>query len=148
MFGWFKKNSQREEPTTSIQKLTADELKPIRGNAGLVIQIASEQLGVEVGLDDAGVKWLDGYIQRQREHGNPENHQGLIGTLGSYLGECIISQFGGAWSRIDGDLCVAFDSANAAYPFGKVAKHLENGIEDSVYSFYLTIPVLFKTRTR
>ena len=37
-----------------------------------------------------------------------------------------------------------FDAKNAAYPFAKVAKQLENGASDSVLSFYNAIPTLFR----
>ncbi|HEV3384644.1 MAG TPA: hypothetical protein VG097_07505 [Gemmata sp.] len=115
-----------------------------RANAELVVSIARKQLGVEVGMDEAGVRWLDGYIQRQHEQGNPANRDGLVSTLGSYLGECIIQCFGGQWAEIDGAWCVQFSEGNAAYPLTKVRKQLENGAGDSVLSFFTAIPVLFR----
>jgi hypothetical protein len=119
-------------------------LEKIRANAALVVRIASEQLEENIGYDEAGVRWLDGYIQRQHEGGNASNHEGLVNTLGSYLGECIIHSFGGEWAEVEGSWSVRFDDRNAAYPFAKVAKQLENGREDSVLSFFTLIPVLFK----
>jgi hypothetical protein len=59
-------------------------------------------LDMEVGFDEAGVTWLDGYIQHQHEQGNPANREGLVSTLGSYLGECIIQSYEGAWAQVDG----------------------------------------------
>jgi hypothetical protein len=118
----------------------------IRANAELVVGIARDQLGVEVGYDEAGVRWLDRYVQRQHEQGNPANRDGLVNTLGSYLGECIIQSFGGEWAEIDGTWCVRFDVGNAAYPFAKVGKQLENGAADSVLPFFTAIPLLFRVR--
>ena len=115
----------------------------IRANAELVVSVAAQQLGEAVGYDEAGVRWLDGYIQRQHEHGNLANRDGLVSTLGSFLGECIVHSFGGAWAEVDGSWCVRFDDRNAAYPFAKVGKHLEHGAEDSVLSFFTLIPVVF-----
>lgn len=119
----------------------------IRVNAELVVSVARDQLGEVVGYDEVGVRWLDGYIQRQHEQGNPANHEGLVNTLGSYLGECIIRSFGGKWAEVDGSWCVRFDDRNAAYPFAKVGKQLEHGAEDSVFSFFTLIPVLFRGRS-
>ena len=118
-------------------------VEKIRANAEFVIATAEEQLDEEVGYDEYGVQWLDGYIQRQHEHGDPKIREGLVSTLGSYLGECIIQSFGGEWANLDGRWGVRFDARNAAFPFAKVKKHLENGAGDSVLSFFKTIPVLF-----
>lgn len=125
----------------------ADELQMvdrIRANAELVVTVAAKQLGEAVGYDEAGVRWLDGYIQRQHEQGDPTKREGLTSTLGSFLGECIVRSYGGAWAEMDGSWCVRFDDRNAAYPFAKVSKHLEHGAEDSVLSFFTIIPVLFR----
>jgi hypothetical protein len=125
----------------------ADDLpmvERIRANAELVVSVAAKQLGEAVGYDEAGVRWLDGYIQRQHEQGDPANRDGLVSTLGSFLGECIVRTFGGEWAEVDGSWCVRFDDRNAAFPFAKVAKHLEHGAEDSVLSFFTVIPVVFR----
>ena len=116
----------------------------IRSNAEMVVSVAAKQLGEGVGYDEAGVRWLDGYIQQQHEQGNPANRDGLVSTLGSFLGECIIRTFGGQWAEVAGSWCVRFDDRNAAYPFAKVGKHLEQGVEDSVLSFFTVIPVVFR----
>ncbi len=121
-------------------------LERIRANAELVVSMASERLGLQVGYDERGVQWLDEFIQRQHEQGNPAIREGLADTLGSYLGECIIHSFGGEWADVDGSWCVRFDDRNAAYPLAKVAKQLANGAEDSVASFFSAIPLLFRGR--
>ena len=120
----------------------------IRANAELVVSVARDQLGEEVGYDEAGVRWLDEYIQLQHEQGNPANRDGLVSTLGSYLGECIIRSFGGAWAEVDGAWCVRFDDHNAAYPFAKVSKQLEHGAGDSLLSFFIIIPVVFRRQEK
>jgi hypothetical protein len=116
----------------------------MRANAELVVSVAAQQLGETVGYDEAGVRWLDGYIQGQHEQGDAAHRDGLVSTLGSFLGECIIRSFGGEWAETDGSWCVRFDDRNAAYPFAKVAKQLEYGAGDSVLSFFTAIPVLFR----
>lgn len=118
----------------------------IRANAALVVSVAERQLGQSIGFDEAGVRWLDGYIQRQHEQGDPSQRDALVSRLGSFLGECIVCSFGGEWAEVDGWWCVRFDERSAAFPFDKVAKHLENGAEDSVLSFFSGIPVLFPLR--
>lgn len=115
----------------------------IRANAELVVSVAAQQLGETVGYDEAGVRWLDGFMQRQHEQGSPANRDAFVGTLGSFLGECIARSFGGEWAEVDGSWCVYLDDRNAACPFAKVGKQLEHGATDSVLSFFTAIPVLF-----
>jgi len=119
-------------------------IERIRENAALVMSLAA-RLGETISFDEAGVRWLDGFIQRQHEQGDPANRNGLVNTLGSFLGECIICTFGGEWAEMDRAWCVCFDDRNAAYPFAKVAKQLERGTGDSVLSFFTLIPALFPT---
>jgi hypothetical protein len=116
----------------------------ILANAALVVSVAREQLGQEVGYDEAGVRWLDGYIQRQRERLSPEIRARLSDRFGAFLGECIVRSFGGEWAEKDGSWCVRFDDRNAAFPFAKVQKQLANGAEDSVLSFFTAIPIVFR----
>jgi hypothetical protein len=119
-------------------------VEAIRSNAALVVSVARDQLGHDLAFDEKSVRWLDGYIQRQHEGGETGNRDGLINTLGSFLGECIIQTFGGTWALVDNAWCVRFDETNAVFPFAKVAKQLENGSEDSVLSFFTLIPILFR----
>jgi hypothetical protein len=118
----------------------------IRENAALVVSLARDQLGLEISYDESGVSWLDGFIQRQHEDGISENQCDLVSTLGALLGECIIRIFGGDWAMIDGEWGVQFDNRNAAFPFDKVRKQLENGAADSVLSFFTAIPHIFKNK--
>jgi hypothetical protein len=116
----------------------------IRRNAKLVQSVARDQLSVDVGFDRVAVEWLDGFVTRQHEQGSPDNVEGLVSTLGSFFGECIVRTYGGKWFQDEEGWCVRFDEKNAAYPFAKVEKHLRNGPEDSVLSMFDTIPLVFK----
>ena len=118
-------------------------LEHIRKNAELVISVAKDELGQTLNYDLEGVTWLDGYIQRQHNAGLPVDPDQLTNTLGSYLGECVIRSYGGEWAEIDGVIGIKLDGNNAIFPFSKVLKHLENGSEDSVKSFYEIIPLVF-----
>jgi len=118
----------------------------IKANAEFVIRQLGPSSGMEFGYNAASVAWVDGFIEKQRS--NPDLDQdaidGLVSTLGSYLGECIIRCYGGRWQNIKGEWCVSFDDKNAAYPFGKVKKQFMHGQEDSTKKFFELIPQLFK----
>jgi len=64
-------------------------------NAELVRRAARDQLGVEVNYDEAGVRWLDNYINGQRSAATEVVKAKLPSTLGSFFGECIRHTFGG-----------------------------------------------------
>ena len=38
---------------------------------------------------------------------------------------------------------VAFNEENIAFPFAKVAKQIDNGLEDGIASFFKLIPTIF-----
>jgi hypothetical protein len=114
----------------------------IRANAELVRSVARDQLAVIVDYDEAGVRWLDQYIDGQRDAA-PEVRERLISTLGSYLGECVRHQYGGRWLH-DPEMgwSVAIADRFSVYPFNKVRKQLAGDDGESVLSFFTTIAPL------
>ena len=69
----------------------------------------------------------------------------LISVFGSFLGECIVRCYGGAWKQHEsGVWCVAFNEDNIAFPFAKVAKQIDYGLEDGIASFFNVTPTIFK----
>lgn len=125
-------------------------IEEIHANAELVVQQFSPLKAGGFGYDEESVCWLDGYIGRLRDDGKfstPEERRKIVGILGSYLGECIIRNFGGSWAQRDGNWCVAFDENNCAYPFANVEKRFDFGDEDSILGFYTSIPMLFSKLT-
>ena len=95
--------------------------------------------------DANSVKFIKGFIERNKGSFEKEEYQGLINSLGSFLGKCIIENYGGQWElNENGSVAIAFDKNNKAYPFAKVSKQFENGLADSIYSFYGVIPTVFK----
>ena len=118
----------------------------IRANAEMVVQELRKLSGAELGYTQEGVEWLEGYIERLRTSPEFEDagiRDKLTGMFGCFLGECIVRQYGGAWTQREGAWCVAFNDDNMAFPFAKVAKQFENGLDDGISSFFRVIPVLF-----
>ena len=111
----------------------------LRENAELVLATARDDLEQDIGYNEAGVRWLDGYVQRMREHPDAEMKAALVSTLGAFLGQCLIETYGGMWVQHDGWWGVQFSAGNIAFPLSKVAKQLDNGAEDSVLSFFMVI---------
>ena len=92
-----------------------------------------------------GVEYLEGYIERVKIEIPKKDWNGLINSCSSYLGECIIENYGGKWKEeIDGQFSICFNEENKVFPFAKTSKQFNNGIEDSILSFYKSIPIMFK----
>jgi hypothetical protein len=144
--GCFQKLENGNKAAEETSMTDADALiQRIRANAALVVSVAAKEVGTSIGYDQVGVEWLNGYIQRQHEQGDPGERNGLVQTLGSYLGECIVHSLGGEWASANGTWAIRFDAGNAAFPFAKVRKHLDRGADDSVLGFYKSVAVLFRT---
>ena len=120
-----------------------DQLENIRRNAELVVSVFAENNNVNLGYDEESVEWLDGYVERNRENFDEATIDKLTSVLGSFLGECICRNFGGEWQQTENGLAVTFADGNAAYPLNKIGKHFRNGADDSILSFYRTIPLIF-----
>lgn len=121
----------------------AEEIRQIRANAELVVNALAGETDFPFGFDAASVEWLNGYIDRIRANEwTEEETDQLVNNLGAYLGEAIIAAYGGGWVRDQYSWAICWDERNCAYPFAKVFKHLKNGPEDSIYSFYTTIAAL------
>ncbi|MEP6754201.1 MAG: hypothetical protein ABJA67_01770 [Chthonomonadales bacterium] len=122
-----------------------DELEKFRLNAEMVVQQMRPLSGLPFDYDAESVEWLDGFINRQRtrEDLNDAKFNGIVSCAGSYVGECIIRNYGGEWRRDENGWGVFFNDTNVAYPFNKTSKQFEFGEEDSIYYFYMTIPTLF-----
>lgn len=114
----------------------------IRQNAEVVVKHFASQLDVELGYNSDSVKWLDGYIERNRKEMRQETRDKLINIFGSFLGECIKSEFGGNWTFSENGFGIEFPTKTMAFPFNKVEKQFLNGSEDSIYSFFTAIPFI------
>ncbi|MBB2914273.1 hypothetical protein FHS43_005585 [Streptosporangium becharense] len=117
------------------------ELSQIQAN----VRLAVDQLGplseVDFGLNRESVKWVEGFIERQRSQPDfdLERIGGLVGVLGSFLGACIVAATGGRWHRSDDDgWGVLLPDGSTAFPFAKVHKQFRDGVEEgeSIAGFY------------
>jgi hypothetical protein len=100
--------------------------------------------GLKLDYNPEGVKFLEGFIERNKIAIARDEWDGLINSCGAFLGQCVIENYGGEWMQEpDGNVCVAFDNKNKVFPFAKVGKQFENGLTDSIYSFFTVIPTVF-----
>ncbi len=124
------------------ETLSLEEM--LRANDELVRRQLSGPAQFELGFDEASVEWVDGFIDRQRIRTDLESTDGLVDTLGSFLGECMFRELGASWNRSEnGQISVKFSDGNEAFPFNKVRKQFANGGDDSILGFYRSAAALF-----
>jgi hypothetical protein len=109
-------------------------------NAERVILVINDRMNMGLGYGLSSVIWLDGFVNDKREALLQEDVAGLVIMFGSFFGECIRQELGGHWQKVNGEWTIAFRDGEAVFPFDSVAKHLENGAEGSLVSFYQSIP--------
>jgi hypothetical protein len=133
--------AQAASVETSASALSAEAREAIDKNSQLVRSRMPEVAGIPFEYDEASVEWLDGYINRMRDQFGDEPGR-LSQVLASYIGESIRRRYGGRWVDTEGSIGVEIRPDFIVFPFNKVDKQFENGPEDSVLSFYRSIPVL------
>jgi len=132
-----------------------DEEK-IRANAELVneqfsapnIDPSEDDYARRFGYNYLSVLRIEQFIEGQRTNPGrtPQATENLVEVLGSWLGECILSIYPGAWRWKDNQLGVFFDDNNAVFPFEKVRKQFEQGVEggESILDFFRTVNIFYK----
>jgi len=118
----------------------------IKANAELVIRQFSPLVDFQFGFNARSVAWLDAFIENQLQRPDLEERtrESLIDVLGSFLGECIISCFGGRWERVEDEWCICFSKQDVIYPFKKIGRRFTNGPRDSLKDFFEMIPAAFQ----
>lgn len=117
----------------------ASELgEQMRAAAEELRSLVQEKLQHELGYDEAGIRWLDDYIERARLRHPHDQQQRAMHRIGAFLGECTIRSLGGQWSRHEGAFCVVLNQGSVVFPHAKVAKQFKNGTEggDSILGFH------------
>ena len=125
-----------EAPDTPAGKLAA--------NAALFRKTMLQHTGRALEYDEAGVRWLDGYVARNRE--TLRTNSGAFNTAGSWFGECLRRVYGGQWvANVNGEQWgLQIDEKLLVFPFNKLYKHLtdETGGESLVGMFLSAGPMM------
>ena len=129
-----------------------DVVDQIRTNARRAIELFAPISEIDFGFNRDSVAWVEGYIERMRPRANfnDGSWNGLIDSIGSFLGECILARTGGSWQFSDDQRwSISFASGGCAFPMTKVAKQFENGLDggDSIVGFY-DVCVEFVSKSR
>lgn len=125
------------------------ELEKIRASAEMVVDDVGRLsgMGADFGYNRKSIEWVERYIERLRDSGqfsDQANTENLTAVFGSFLGECLVRNYGGEWRNEEGRWGVYFGGKSAAFPFSRVMKQFQNGLEDgdSILSLYDVVPVM------
>lgn len=133
-----------------IDDMTDHELSDTEIQAGLakIRELAAQAIAtfgplsdVAFGFNRPSVVWVEGYIERDREHrGSEGDSKAMVDLLGAFLGECLLDAIAGEWIWDDyqQDWCVALAAGGRVFPMGKVWKLYHSGLAggESIVSFY------------
>ncbi len=123
--------------TETYAEPTREQAEAIAGNARLVTEAFTDLSGESLPPGRAGVVFLDGFINRQRERGDEAQRDKLADMAASYLGEALIAAVGGCWVQDpDNGLGVQLAPKLVVFPFARAAKQFADGAGDSVLSFF------------
>ena len=92
----------------------------------------------QIGFDDAGVRWLDRYIDSARDSLSPEMSDEFVHLMGCFYGECLVAVFGGRWEWSADRLGIKVDGLGFTYPFKAVEKQLAVGQRASISIAFAT----------
>jgi hypothetical protein len=130
-----------------------EQVDLIKKNARIVIDQLRQLSDMDFGMNRESVVWVEGFIERQRARPDFDSAfaDKLTQTLGSFLGECIIANGGGAWLWSDDhqSWSIVFSNNSQAFPFVKVGKMFADGLEggESIVSFYdIAVAYLSKSK--
>ena len=118
----------------------------IQGNVQLVQDELLKEAGVAPDNWPDAVLYLSDFLDRQRARTDAADTERLAQTIGCYLGEAIVQHYDGQWVLDEAQgVGVDVDGLHA-FPLNKTAKHLRNGNDDNINSFFSVIPKLLEQR--
>jgi hypothetical protein len=122
--------------------MASPQVDQIKQNAKFVSERFGPSSGVaNFGCNNESVAYLDQFISRQAGTINKDSQSQdrFISLFGSFLGECIISKYGGSWVETKDGLHIeisANEKMNIVLPFHKVAKRIQFGETESLAAYF------------
>ena len=121
--------SRNPVPETTLTSITQLEER-----AAVVFK---QYFDIELNKDEAAIKDLSNFINEYRNKFDKEAENAWYQLIGAFLGQTIISVYGGRWIEIESSsACIELNDGSICFPFDKVAKQMENGQEDSIHYYF------------
>ncbi len=105
---------------------------------------AAEQVRQQLGLtafDADAVMRLSEFVEANRVALPAAQRDGLVASLGCFLGQCLVVVYGGEWAKnADGETGVELEKRVFLNPFYLVNRQLNEGESASVAAFFASVP--------
>lgn len=125
----------------------------IKSNAEYV----QREFGPQSGLDGFGynaqtMAYLDGFLTRQNRgvSANPQSITKFTSLIGAFVGEAIISTYGGEWQDSNGVVQIRIahkDHVHFLNPFQKVHRRILVGIEHNLERYFVSVGEILENPT-
>lgn len=125
-------------PVQQPNKLSDD----IRASTQWII-MAMLSSGYKADLTVESMREIDRFFDEQNTPDGilSKNRGTILFSLGCYIGETIINNFGGCWITDDNDpqgemnIAVKLPDGTTLFPVQRCMKRYQNGMEDSIYAY-------------
>ena len=114
-------------------------------------KIAERESGTPAEYDAQAFERTDAFITAEWSEREMLTPEATLALVGSYVGECIRRLQGGTWGytaahgyHLDGVGGNGAGGGARIYPFVKVAKRFENGMDDSLAHYYWSLSLLLE----
>jgi len=133
LFSKFSKQKQTQKPTLLQDIMTSKDW----------IAKALNSSNYAADFSVGSLKEIDRFFDEQNTPDGllNRNRGQILFALGAYIGEVIISAYGGEWLTDDNDphgeinIAVKLDNGSVIFPVQRAIKRYQNGNEDSIYAY-------------
>lgn len=143
-----KNNNQKQTEAPTEQNTLKDDIN--KGSTW--ISSALNSSGYKADYSIESLKEIDRFFDEHVENGEPkkggllsESLNSRMFSLGAYVGETLINNYGGKWSYDENDptdefkVQVILSDGAIIWPMQRVMKRLKNGKEDSIYGYGVSL---------
>lgn len=116
--------------------MTETELEIIFSNADKFCESIKTAVEVELNFGIEGVRWTDGFINRNRDRWSEENKHLYLYAIGAYFGECLRQRFKGVWVYHQEFGPGVKHTTGIEFPFNKVRKQISGEDGASILGMY------------
>jgi hypothetical protein len=146
---WGKPQKATEEQL-KYKPVDSETLQLIDSYSAQVLEMLRANVDASLSFDSKAVKILSDDLEAGRLRYTEEN-KNIIGNMyGAFLGKAIIhTHLGGSgkWVTLNGDVGILWNEVSdtlplIAFPMTRTFKHIAQGNEYSIYSYFLSIPAM------
>jgi hypothetical protein len=142
------KPQKATEAQLKYKPIEAETLQLIDSYSDQVMKMLRANIDPSLGFDEKAIKILSDDLEGGRHKYNEEKKNIIANMYGAFLGKAIVqTNLGGSgkWVKYNNDVGIVFNENSETIPFialpiNRAFKHIENGDEYSIYSYFMAMP--------